>query len=499
MIEHTYKQLYNQDSVEKQIIIAFDGGEITNSDLYQKEFSLAESLCSTPELRFGSCEASEVKFKIANTMEALANKWLTVSQVLNGLSDEIFQFGKYKVASDVPSGNRNYRNITAYDAMYDIINADVAEWYNSLAFPITQKDFRDSFFNYLDIEQEEIELIHDEILIEQTINTTTLSGRDVVSSLCELNGVLGHINRNGVFVYISLPDKAVAEEISASGYISCEYEDFETEFISKLQIRQEQNDIGVIVGDGTNTYIIENNFLVYGKGPEELEDIAIKTFAKISTISYRPMKATLRGNPCLEVGDAVVFRTRTKDVSSYIFERTIKGIQALRDSFQTQGVQQYSEKVNSVQREINQLRGKTNVLEKTVEQTVAKIADVEKEMTTTITQTVESVKIEIEAAAKNLEYLQEEVSKNTEDINKTTYEFGTEDFTVSKEGEAISTHISHNGMEVQKDGQDVLVANNEGVKAEDLHATTYLIVGKNSRFEDFGDNDNRTGCFWIGS
>ena len=41
------------------------------------------------------------------------------------------------------------------------------------------------------------------------------------------------------------------------------------------------------------------------------------------------------------------------------------------------------------------------------------------------------------------------------------------------------------------------MADNLGVKAEDLHATTYLIIGNNSRLEDY--NTNRTGCFWIGN
>ena len=52
-------------------------------------------------------------------------------------------------------------------------------------------------------------------------------------------------------------------------------------------------------------------------------------------------------------------------------------------------------------------------------------------------------------------------------------------------------------MTVYKGGEEVLVADNEGVKAEDLHATTYLIVGRNSRFEDLGYD--RTACFWIGN
>lgn len=67
---------------------------------------------------------------------------------------------------------------------------------------------------------------------------------------------------------------------------------------------------------------------------------------------------------------------------------------------------------------------------------------------------------------------------------------------IEKSGSEMKTKITENGMYVSKDGEEVLVANNEGVDAVNLHATTYLIVGMNSRFEDYGDG--RTGCFWIG-
>jgi hypothetical protein len=59
----------------------------------------------------------------------------------------------------------------------------------------------------------------------------------------------------------------------------------------------------------------------------------------------------------------------------------------------------------------------------------------------------------------------------------------------------MQTTITEDGMTVYRDSEAVLIADHEGVKAEDLHATTYLIIGNNSRFEDLGD---RTACFWIG-
>lgn len=60
----------------------------------------------------------------------------------------------------------------------------------------------------------------------------------------------------------------------------------------------------------------------------------------------------------------------------------------------------------------------------------------------------------------------------------------------------IKTNISNQGMTVYADEEPKLVANEKGVAAQDLDATTYLSIGGRSRFENYGTN--RIGCFWIG-
>lgn len=75
------------------------------------------------------------------------------------------------------------------------------------------------------------------------------------------------------------------------------------------------------------------------------------------------------------------------------------------------------------------------------------------------------------------------------------YTFDDNGLSVSSSGNNLSTMITEDGMQVYRAGTEVLVANNEGVRAEDLHATTYLIIGTTSRLED---RLNRTACYWIG-
>ena len=75
------------------------------------------------------------------------------------------------------------------------------------------------------------------------------------------------------------------------------------------------------------------------------------------------------------------------------------------------------------------------------------------------------------------------------------YTFDDEGLNISAADSSINTTVTENGMRIYEHTKEVLTANSEGVKAADLHAYTFLIIGENSRMEDRG---NRTACFWIG-
>ena len=76
------------------------------------------------------------------------------------------------------------------------------------------------------------------------------------------------------------------------------------------------------------------------------------------------------------------------------------------------------------------------------------------------------------------------------------YSFTNEGLKVTKSDSDLKTTITENGMTVSKDDTDLLTANDKGVMAKDLNASTYLIIGGRSRFENY--KTDRTGCFWIG-
>lgn len=341
--------------------------------------NIVEGISNSNELKFGTLVSSSFDIQLAIDTDNLTNADIEVSVAVNHDAENVLKIGKYKVISDKPTADRLYKNIKAYDGLYEVINAEVSEWYESLTFPMTLKTFRDSFFAYLGIEQAEVTLINDDMSIEKTISTNSLSGRQVLSAICELNGAFGRMNREGKFAYVFL-EVNPTDRIEISNYVSGTggYEDFETTPIGKVQIRQETNDIGATVGEGTNGYVVQDNFLVYGKSSADLTTIATNLLSIIEGITYRPYTGikTL-GNPCYEVGDAVTIPTRNAIINSYILNRTLTGIQALRDTYKAEGVEVYTQKVNSFDNEVKQLKRQTNELSRTVEETKSTITSIE--------------------------------------------------------------------------------------------------------------------------
>ena len=469
MIE--YGGQFLKDSVDKQLSIVTDDGQIhiTNNELHQEQFELTESLCSESELTFGSCEAGMVKFTVSNIFSGLKDKWITIQMVLAGNTANPFQIGRYKVCSDTPEADRTKRDIVAYDALYDVINADVAEWYNTLLPDkdsiTTMKAFRDSFFKHFGIEQAGVQLVNDDMKVEKTVEPEELSGATVLNCICEINGCFGHIGRDGRFHYIYLeqeiqglyprndlypaddlyPREPKSTRVGKKLYISAQYEDFLVKTIDKLQIRKEEDDIGVIVGSGTNAYVIQDNFLVYGKGSEELTGIANNIYGKIRGIIYRPFSADCKGNPCIEVGDAVRLPTRYEIIESYVLKRTLKGIQALRDEYEATGEEYRSTQVNSAHKSIIQLKGKTNVLTRTIEETNSKITDVESGLSSEIKQTATDIRTEVKNTADGLtSSIQQNAESIATEVKRANEAEGNLSTKITQTAESITSEVSKN-------------------------------------------------------
>ena len=79
---------------------------------------------------------------------------------------------------------------------------------------------------------------------------------------------------------------------------------------------------------------------------------------------------------------------------------------------------------------------------------------------------------------------------------KTGFTFDDVGLTVSKTGSEMTTQVTEDGMTISRSGTQVLLVDNQGVEAYNLHAKTFLILAGKARLEPYGAD--RMGCFWIG-
>lgn len=434
MINSSLKEKYWDSSTDKQMVISVVGTnqKIDNSMLEIGTFSLEESLCSESELKFGACEANCVKFTARNTAGNIIGKTISIEETVDGDSENPMPYGVFKVASDVPTSDRTKRQITAYDAMYDIINTDVKSWYAGLSFPMTLKQFRDSFFAHLGIAQVETSLVNDSMTVNKTIVATqtddssavteesAISGKTVVTAICEINGCFGNINREGKFEYVFLkaitsalypaedlfpsdnlfPSDANTESMTGH-YITFDYEDFQSKAITQLEIKTSEDNAGAIVGTAGNNYSITGNFLVSDKTGAELEQIANNLLPIMAQAAYTPIKScTCVGNPCLTLGEPIRFNTTREIVETYLLQRTLTGVQSKRDSISAQGTQTHSAKVNSIRDTIESVERRTGKLERNADHLQSTYEDLEEQTNTKFEQTTKSIVAEVNRAQK---------------------------------------------------------------------------------------------------
>lgn len=434
MINSSLKEKYWDSSTDKQMVISVVGTnqKIDNSMLEIGTFALEESLCSESELKFGACEANCVKFTARNTAGNIIGKTISIEETIDGDSKNPMPYGVFKVASDVPTADRTKRQITAYDAMYDIINTDVKSWYAGLSFPMTLKQFRNSFFAHLGIEQAVATLPNDSMTVNKTIVATqtddssavteesAISGKTVVTAICEINGCFGNINREGKFEYVFLkaitsalypaedlfpsdnlfPSDANTESMTGH-YITFDYEDFQSKAITQLEIKTSEDNAGAIVGTAGNNYSITGNFLVSDKTGAELAQIANNLLPIMKQAVYTPIKScTCVGNPCLTLGEPIRFNTTREIVETYLLQRTLTGVQSKRDSISAQGTQTHSAKVNSIRDTIESVERRTGKLERNADHLQSTYEDLEDQTNSKFEQTAKSISAEVDRAQK---------------------------------------------------------------------------------------------------
>ena len=393
---------------------------IDNSQMQTESLKITESLCESDTLAYGECNAAQFEVTVADVLQDLTGKEFMVSVEVGEYE---MSMGIYTVESFTRQADRRMKKITAYDRMRKF-STDVSAWYQKLKFPMTLRKFRSSLCEYVGIKQIDIDLPLDDMQITKTINPEQLNGLDVLQAICEINGCFGHMDKTGRLKYhfldiaglypaetllpaddlfpSDLSDGENTERIAFYKQSDTTYEDYVTQTIDRVHIRQEEGDIGALYPPdtgGSNAYTIEGNFLVYGKSADDLAKIAGTFYGQTSGISYRPCKIVTAGLPWVEVGDGLVCYTSDDVIETYCLKRTISGIQGMMDTFEASGSSEYEENFD-IQSQITQLEGKAAVIKKNVEEVSVRVTDLKNYTEAQFKVTAESITAEVTRATK---------------------------------------------------------------------------------------------------
>ena len=442
--EYSDAALFMDEKTDKQVVISIkDKADlITNDLLYDDGIILEESLCSDNQLRFGSCEANSIKIKISATAVNYSLKGMTiyVKMYLAGHTSNLLDIGTYTVDSDEKNADTDERVLTCYDALKTINEADVSAWYETL-FPNddstkTIKQIRTSFFAYFGITEQEIILPNDSMVVKKTYGLP-LSGGQVIRDLCEANGVFGHISRTGIFKYINVasqttplypsddlypsnhlyPSDGFNRIMSAAsgdgGYYSGEFENYDVQKITQLEILSEAGDIGQSIGSGDNIYTVDNA-LFYGMTATELSTYGAILLDAIKNTTYTPFSMECLGSPCYEVGDGVICQTYNGILKSYILRRTLSGVQSLLDEYSALGEAVYTKDLGSIRSSVERLSFRANILRRDVDQTISEIYN--EQGISRITQNANEIRLEAGRATSAESELSSRISINANAI-----------------------------------------------------------------------------------
>ena len=162
--------------------------------------------------------------------------------------------------------------------------------------------------------------------------------------------------------------------------------------------------------------------------------------------------------------------------------------------------------ITTIESETTSLKQTVSSLALGADSISASVKSLEETMTNTtnglandISKVQEQVNLAMTSSDVKLE-IQKELANGVKKVSTSTgFTFDDKGLMINKSDSEMNTQITEDGMKIYKNKDVMLTANNQGVDAKNLHATTYLIIGGNSRMEDFTeDGKKRTAVFWIG-
>ena len=498
----------------------------TCSDVLEK-FSLSREGEAGKFFGFGICHKVTLDFIDLDRELELSLGNHAVVQLGNGTNFDI-PFPKLYITEINRNEKNNSITCTAYDRLYNAAGHTVKEL--NITAPYTVRDMAEACSELLGLTLK-IENIND-----GSFNTSYEEGanleeadniRYILNAISEVTQSIYYINANEELVFKRLDkDSDSVFTITRNDYY--ELDTKTNKILTNISKVTELGDNVITVGsdEGVTQYVKDNPFWELS---EDIDTVLDNALAAVGGMSICQFTCDWSGDYRLEIGDKISLVTEDSNtVTAYFLCDTLEYSGYLSQITEWQ----YTENTSDIPNNPSNIGDKIN-------QTVAKVDKVNQEITLvisnvdghteqftqlnlrldgiegTVSSTNEEIYNELSTKVTSTELTTKVTSiveKNG--ISKVSNTIGTFDssgLTISDSNIDTSTNINANGLAIYKGEIDkrtdrdtgkeyitneaVLTVEHSGVTAENLHATTYLIIGNNSRLEDSG---NRTACYWIG-
>lgn len=449
------------------------------------------------------------------------------------------QFPEFYVEEITRDEKTNELTIVGYDVLYKATQLTLNEigWKNvvennetlTLEFILEGIGY---YLNNVELWIEESESYLSNEVLKTPIDTLliNLEGsetlKEVLDDIAEYTGTFYYID-NMYLRFGYLPSHGSQVTVTKANYFSLETEQ-KRELFELIHATQLGDNISVREGLGKDSMTIWDNAFF------TLREVGIYTdLYRILTQNIRitnEFNMSWRGSCYLEIGDKLLITTKDgSTITGYLINDVIEynGGYKHTTSWHYKGNDnETAGKPTNISEAIKYTYAKVDKVNKQIDLVVSEVDSNNEDITSlqmttknisaTIKGTQEDTIKAIDNIANDVNVLTSKVeaTMSSEDVKLTIktelenngaskivtttgFTFDEDGLTVTKNGAQMKTQITEDGMTVYRDSSAVLKADNSGVKAENLRATTYLIIGDNSRFENYGSN--RTGCFWIGN
>ena len=370
---------------------------IYNSSIVSESMIIEQSVCDEPDIKFGGAIASSFEIDVFGVPD-LTGKSITVT-ITQSVAIPLYPGMAYPGEGIYPGGkvlsesfkvftgrvfsckldkNHITRKIVAYDDFYWIGGVNCEERYSKMFPDLHDKvraieSLRQGFCSLYGIPEQ----YPDDVLPTDNILTERAEGKITVAEIfrciCEISAAFCFLNGDGKLEYHTISTRGdIPDTIRKPGtenygfnYSDCSYEEYERT-VSGMYHRAKNgfvNWFGYEDPSSPKMYFLEDNALLdaygtYTSWDHELgvEDDGVQRWRKIEKLLYfEPYRPYTLTTPCrlwVQLCDKITFNVHSYSVnngvitmdsnpttiSSYVFSRRIKGIQAMTDEFSASAV-----------------------------------------------------------------------------------------------------------------------------------------------------------------